>query len=98
MTTPHHHAETRAKKRRPMTPQLETRPPTVLGTLVALHYAAGGSDKVWAGAVLEEAGRARVLTCWGRRGLRLQDKVDPMPSRQAAETFLGKKAQEKRQK
>ena len=100
------HAQTRqtrqtsARKRTPMTPPApaETNPPTVLGTLAALHYAAGGSDKVWAGAVLETAGTPLVVTCWGRRGLRLTEKTERMPSRAAAEAFLAKKATEKRAK
>jgi predicted DNA-binding WGR domain protein len=91
------HAQTRTRRRTPMTPP-EPHPPTVLGTLAALHYAAGGSDKVWAGGVLEEAGSARVVTCWGRRGLRLSEKHDAMPSRAAAEAFLAKKTTEKRAK
>lgn len=88
-----HHAQTRARKREPVT----TATPT-LGTLVALHYAAGGSDKVWAGGVLATETNALVHTCWGRRGLRLSEKTDRMPSSQAAEAFLAKKAAEKRAK
>lgn len=63
--------------------------------LVTRHCGTGGSDKVWAGGVLEDEGTFSFLSCWGARGLNLQHKRDSFPSLEAALKALDKKAKEK---
>ena len=64
--------------------------------LMALHYLGGGSDKIWAAAVIEEAdGGAVMLSCWGRRGAYLQTGMKPMPNATAAQKLFNSKKNEK---
>ena len=47
-------------------------PQNALGMIYALRYnnipQGGGSDKVWAGAVVERGDQALFVSCWGRAG------------------------------
>lgn len=64
--------------------------------LIALHYFGGGSDKVWAAAVVEEAdGTGVMLSCWGRRGASLQIGIKKLANLAAAQKLFGSKKREK---
>ncbi|MBF6611610.1 MAG: WGR domain-containing protein [Chloroflexi bacterium] len=64
--------------------------------LIALHYQAGGSDKVWAAAVVEEEdASALMVSCWGRRGASLQIGVKATVNLAAAQKLFNSKKKEK---
>lgn len=43
--------------------------------IFAGHYQAGGSDKVWAGALVTDDKGCAFVSCWGKRGSSLQSSV-----------------------
>lgn len=64
--------------------------------LIALHYMEGGSDKVWAGAVVEEPdGSAIMVSCWGRRGASLQTATKATANVAVAQKLFYSKKKEK---
>lgn len=67
-----------------------------LVALVALHFAGGGSDKVWGAAIVQHVDQtAALLTCWGRRGASLSAKHQPFATVAQAEAQYTKKLREK---
>ena len=71
-------------------------PTSASGVIYALRYnvAGSGSDKVWAGAVVEDGSEALLVSCWGKTGSSLQRKVTRLTT-QAARVQLDKKHAEK---
>jgi predicted DNA-binding WGR domain protein len=64
--------------------------------LIALHYQAGGSDKVWASAVVEEEdGSSLMVSCWGRRGASLQTAAKAMADLASGQKVFNAKKKEK---
>ncbi len=64
--------------------------------VIALHYFGGGSDKVWAAAVVAEPdGTVVMVSCWGRRGASLQTGMKILTNLAAAQKLYGGKKKEK---
>lgn len=65
-------------------------------SLTALHCLVGGSDKVWAAAVIEEVdGSALMISCWGARGGPLTPGKTPFASVEQATKVFNSKSKEK---
>jgi ATP-dependent DNA ligase/predicted DNA-binding WGR domain protein len=64
---------------------------TGIDAQIALHYCQGGSDKVWAGAVIGSEFHSR----WGRRGSALAVGLKDLGSPEKAKKELDKKVKEK---
>ena len=68
---------------------------TTLQDIIALHYQGGGSDKLWAAALIERDGGTELVTLWGRRGAALQSRIDAGSN--AARTFAKKRDEKLRE-
>ncbi|MCC6628220.1 MAG: hypothetical protein IT340_12565 [Chloroflexi bacterium] len=68
---------------------------TTLQDIIALHYQGGGSDKLWAAALIARDGGTDLITLWGRRGAALQSRIDAGPN--AARIFAKKRDEKLRE-